>query len=94
MGLFNKAPEVSGYSYSILPFCLGFCFVFVFWLAHAVINKYTYIYTHTQTQGMNASCILPQVGYCFYCEVREDVVSNVPEDNLWYWLRNYLNLST
>lgn len=45
------------------------------------------------TGGMNASCVLPQVGYCFYYEVREDVVSNVPEDNLRYWLRNYLGLS-
>lgn len=44
------------------------------------------------TQGMNANCILPQVGYCFYCEVREDVVSSVPEDILWYWLRSHLGL--
>lgn len=53
-------------------------------LAHAVMY---YI------QGTNVSCILPQVGYCFYCEVRKNVVSSVPEDILWCWLGNYLGLS-
>lgn len=45
------------------------------------------------TQGMNASCILTQVGYHFYCEVGEDVVSSIPEGILWYWLGSYLVLS-
>jgi len=68
---------VPHYSYNILPF----------YLAHVALLMLKY------TQGMNRSCALPQVAYCFHCELGEDAVSSVPEDILWYWLGSYLGLS-